>query len=61
MPKNAFQNNFIKILKEENEKLKGTVRLLRNDAVMIMASQSIEMKNYANLNKNFEKMKENYN
>lgn len=54
---NSFQNKFIKILKEENENLKGTIRLLENDKVMMKTNLSIQLKKYQSLGKDYNEMK----
>ena len=56
--KGSFQKTFLNMLKEENERLKGTIRLLENDKVMIKATQVIQMKKHSGVERELAKMKE---
>lgn len=51
-----FQQQFLRMLKEENEKLKATIRLLENDKILMKARQNTQN----TLNNNIKKELENY-
>lgn len=52
-----IENKFLKLMKEENEKLKSTIRLLENDKNLLKSRQILQKRQINDFKKEIEQLK----
>ena len=50
-PEDTLENKLLKLMKEENEKLKATIRLFENDKNLLKSRQRIQKRQIADFKK----------